>query len=165
MSYGVVSAMTKLPYPPGFYQAGVYAFLIYNCFQLYEDTFQEVEKSWGLSKAAVTQLGLRSCPSLTLNLIAGAECLSRFGRDVLAETPGFYAYTREGMICDCHEWRDDCACALESWRMDLDPKLADRGVIVPVPHKKYGWIDSLSVFRNVRDPRPFTLRVRTEAAA
>ncbi len=145
--------------------AAVYGHVIHNCLELSETTALEIEREWSLSGSAITRLAIRSCPSKILNLIVSADCAQKFGGDLLAQVEGFYSYDRQGSLCDCSEWRDDCVCHLKSWRMDLDPSLCLRGFIVPQRHPSSLWIESLLVFRNAKDRRPFRVRFRKEKAA
>jgi hypothetical protein len=144
-------------------RAAVHSYLIHNCFSLREDTAQSIEKDWQLSSAEIDRLAIRSCPTHIGNLLTSASCLKRFGRDVLSQVPGFYSFTREGLPCNCLEWRDDCVCHLESWQLDIDPRLATRAFILPVRHHKYPLLfESLRIFRHSRDEHGFLLKVRTE---
>lgn len=147
-------------------RAAVHSYLIHNCFFLREATAQAIEKDWQLSQAEIERLRIRSCPSHIGNLLSSHECLKRFGRDALSGTPGFYPFTRESEPCFCFEWGSECVCALPCWRLDLDPRLADRGFVLPVRHSRYPMIfEALRIFRNTRDPQGFLLRLRTERRA
>jgi hypothetical protein len=144
-------------------RAAVYGHLVHNCFSLREDTARAIEKDWQLSTAEIDRLAIRSCPSHVGNLLASASCLKRFGRDALSQVPGFYGFTREDSPCNCLEWRDDCVCHLESWQLDIDPRLADRAFILPIRYRKYPLlIEALRIFRHTHDERGFLLRLRTE---
>lgn len=145
-------------------RAAVYSELIHNLLSLREDTAKAIERDLGYSSAEIVdRFSVRSCPSHVGNLLASAACLKRFGRVALLGTPGFYPFTYESEPCFCLEWRSDCVCALESWRLDLDPRLADRGFILPVRHSKYPMIfEALRIFRDTRDPRGFLLKVRRD---
>lgn len=145
-------------------RAAVHSYLIHNCFSLREDTAKAIERDLGYSPAEIIdRFSVRSCPANVGNLLASAACLKRFGRDALLGTPGFYPLTRESEPCFCLEWRSDCVCALESWRLDLDPRLTDRGFILPIRHSRYPMIfEALRIFRDTRDPRGFLLKVRRD---
>jgi hypothetical protein len=147
-------------------RAAVHSYLIFNCFSLGESTAKSIERDWQLSHAEIERFSIRSCPSRVGNLLSSLACLKRFGRDALLGTPGFYAFTRESEPCFCLEWSDSCVCALESWRLDIDPRLADRGLVLPVRHSRYPMIfEALRVFRDTRDPQGFLLKLRTERQA
>lgn len=142
-----------------------YGHLLFNCLSLLEDTARDVERHWGLSASEIEALHIRSCPSETGNLIAAHSCLERFG-DVISTVPGFYFYSRNSALCNCHEWRSGCVCHLEAARLDLNANLSRRGLILPSRNPR-GWLTELWVYRNVFDQRPFLLgaRRREEIAA
>lgn len=125
--------------------AAVYAYLIHGgCFWLSVDSAKEIEKHWAMDLDEASRLGIRSVPSLILNLLSSHSCMEKFGVNVLRQVAGFFE--SDGV-----------------WRLDLDERHW-RGLILPV-HNDVGWITSLKVFRHPLDSHPFTLRVRQELAA
>lgn len=116
----------------------VYSALIHACLSLNQDTHRDIINDWRLEDSDISQLGLVSVPFDTLNLIA-CELLSRTLGD-LADVPGFFR------MRDC-------------WRLDLDPRLWRRGVLLPVRNDRLQ-ITALKVFRHTRDESPFVLRTR-----
>jgi hypothetical protein len=147
-------------------RAAIHSYLIHNCFSLSESTAKAIEKDWQYSQSEIDRLSIRSAPTRIGNLISSQACLKRFGRDALLGTPGFYALTRESEPCCCLEWRSDCVCAVESWCLDLDPRLANHGFILPDRHSRNPMIfESLRIFRHSRDPQGFVLKLRTERRA
>jgi hypothetical protein len=66
-----------------------------------------------------------------------------------------------GTECVCFEWRNDCVCHVKTWWLDMDPKLAARGIIVPCFRGEL--IASLLVLRHATDWRPFKVRLRKAA--
>lgn len=144
--------------------AGVYAFLITECLNLYQDTARDIERHCGISETEAWRLGIRSAPSLISNLVSSQACSAKFGGDVLTHVPGFYSYNRSRTECNCLEWSSSCVCHLETWRLDLRPELSARGFILPVMHPRL-FFESLHVFRDVRDQRGFTLQLRAERGA
>lgn len=156
------------------FRAAVYSTLI-SSLPLYEDTFFQLQKDWYLQKNEIDTLGIVSCPRKIANLIASSECSQSYGD--LSAVPGFYAVTR--LPCDCSECevcgsfevqldqlfeKESCICALPSWRIDIDERRSDRGVILPTRDAR-GWITSLWIYRHTRDRYPFPLKVRKEVAA
>ena len=125
---------------PQVFRAAVFYYLVHECLNLYVDTMKDIERVWGLEEEEVFRLGICSCPSQVNNLIAASACAERFGE--LTRLPGFY-------LCD--------GC----WWLDIDANLSCRGLFVPVRDSRL-WIVGLRVFRNVRDERPFMLRVRAQ---
>jgi hypothetical protein len=45
--------------------------------------------------------------------------------------------------------------------MDLDPKHAQRGFILPIRNSRYLFFEALRIFRDSRDERGFLLKLRT----
>jgi hypothetical protein len=144
---------------------------------LSKDTAIQIHKDWGLPFSEMNRLNIVSCPTMTENLLASEVCAFKFD---VSDIPGFYGIDR--LPCDCaicevcssvevqtdalsHPGEKYCICAVKSWRVDLDPKLAQRGIILPVRDPKRGWICDLQIFRHTRDRAPFILRVRRELAA
>jgi hypothetical protein len=140
----------------------VYAQLIFFCFELFTHTAQDIEKHWMMGAREAYALGVRSTPSLLGNLLASESCVEKFGADTLTRVPGFYPYSRTGSLCNCLDWRDNCICDRQIWRLDIDP--FPRGLIVPERNER-GWFTSLKIFRHARDQKPFRLKVRRETAA
>ena len=77
---------------------------------------------------------------MVFNLLACDYLAQRFG--YLSDVEGFYQL-------------DGC------WRLDLDEKLAPRGLILPIRDLSMRII-ALRIFRHVRDKHSFILRTRTE---
>jgi hypothetical protein len=126
-------------------RSAVYHFLVRECLNFYVGTLRDIEQHWGLDRADVDRLGIASPPTWVTNLIGANACAEKFGG--LADVPGFY-------------------CCGGLWWLDIDEGLARRGLILPVRDpKRPSLITNLQVFRHVRDPRPFLLRVRTERGA
>jgi hypothetical protein len=146
-------------------RAAVFGFLIDWCFTLRKNTAADIERHWQLPPEEAYALGIRSCPTEIQNIIASSACAERFGDDLLNDIPGFYKFDRQGSQCNCLEWRDDCLCHLQLWRMDLDPRLSFRGFILPVRDPQFLFFDALRVFRNAQDSTGFIYRLRTERAA
>lgn len=142
-------------------RAAVYAYLIFCQLSLGWDTLRSLEAA-GYLKSDILRLGIRTPPTEIGNLLASAACVNRFGRDALIQSGIFYSYDRTGSPCNCLEWRSDCVCDLESWRIDIDPRHSERGFILPVCHPDYLYIKSLRLFRNANDAHGFILRVRTD---
>lgn len=100
---------------------------------------------------------VRSIPDDQWNAVISHDCLARVGPTVLRESGLFYNFTRG---CDCSEWSNICECSLSpTWRLDLNPALAVRGMLLPI-HGPEGFFVDLLVFRHIRDERPFRLEVR-----
>lgn len=136
----------------------VYGCLVHLLLDLRPDTERDIERDWQIAPDHAYGLGLRSVPSWIGNLLASEECLRRFGPAVLSLTPGFFSFTRKHSTCFCLEIFTECHCDESLWRIDLDDRLAARGIICPV--KKGGMIVGLKVFRNTRDRHPFNLVTR-----
>lgn len=117
----------------------IYAALVRLCLPLYEDTLRAICDVWQLEDRQVVRLGIVSAPTTVSNLIACDYLAHRFGD--LSDVEGFYQL-------------DGC------WRLDLDEKLARRGLILSVRDSRMRII-ALRVFRHVRDKRSFILRTRT----
>jgi hypothetical protein len=138
-------------------------------------TFRAIKKDWDLDQNEVERMGIVSCPGKIQNLIASEVCAFKFGD--LSTVPGLYGIDRLPCncatceICSSDEVQLDqlfesqkCICALKSWRVDIDERLASHGVILPTRDSQ-GWISDLWVYRHTRDGRPFPLRVREVVAA
>ncbi len=127
---------------PKLRRAAVYEYLVRDCLNLYVDSLSDIERVWGLDREDVDRLGIVSCPSEVGNIIGAGACAQRFGE--LFDVPGFYRCS---------------GC----WWLDLDARLARRGLIVPVRDSRWpSLMSGLRIFRHVRDQRPFILRVRAE---
>jgi hypothetical protein len=147
--------------------AAVYSVLI-ESLPLYTSTVTTLEKHWDLDLAQVECLGIRPSPTDIVNVFASAECAERFG-DRLVQVPGFFSYNRLPCVCascECCQfrWSEDCICANKVWRIDLDPKLSRRGLIVPQRDLR-GLIERLWIYRHTGDRRPFPLMIRREPIA
>ncbi|HAF13094.1 MAG TPA: hypothetical protein DCK93_01380 [Blastocatellia bacterium] len=142
-------------------KGAVFAFLIDHCLSLRAATAADIERAWQMTTEAAYEAGIRSCPTEIENLIASGSCRDRFGDEVLKTIDRFYKFDRLGSECLCLEWRRDCVCHLQTWRLDIDPELADRGLIVPA--REAGRIIFLQVFRHARDLHPFRFRLREAA--
>jgi hypothetical protein len=118
----------------------VYGYLCFNCLDLLEATAKDIERHWRLNSAEIGRLGLVSPPSEIGNLIISAACAEKFDDSVLALVPGFYV-------------------DFDRWRLDLDPRLRDRGIILPVCERRL--IVGLRVFRHVQDQHSFVLKTRS----
>jgi hypothetical protein len=126
-------------------RAAVLQFLVRECLGLHVSTLRDVEQVWGIDRLDIDRLGIASPPSHTFNVIGSGECARKFGD--LSNVPGFYR-------CD------------GSWFIDVDERLARRGVVLPVrDRQRPNLIVDLQIFRHVRDSRPFLLRVRAERQA
>lgn len=147
---------------PSLPRMAVYGHLVHSCFSLREDTARAIEKDWQFSASDIDRLGVRSCPSYTGNLLASYSLLQTFSAEVLSQTPGLYCFNYRSRPCACLEFRSDCICHVDWWRIDIDPKHAQRGFILPVRHSEYLFIDALRVFRDTRDRHGFLLKLRTE---
>ena len=121
------------------FRAGVYFFLLTECLSLYESTVRDIQNHCEINENEILARGIKSCPTWSHNIIGAGACAERFGD--LSEVPGFY-------------FVDD------RWRLALRPELSVRGFVVPVHHAGLGFIESLQVFRNAKDSKPFTLQVR-----
>ncbi len=142
---GQILADGKLHLQPKLRRSAVYQFLIRECLNFYVGTLRDIEQHWGLDRAEVDRLGIASPPTWVTNLIGANACAEKFGD--LFDIPGFYS---------CNDL----------WWLDIDERLARRGVILPVRDpRRPNLITDLQVFRHVRDPRPFLLKVRTERKA
>jgi hypothetical protein len=150
--------------PESYGRADVYGnavrdYLIAECLSLHDSAKRDLERFWMLGAQKAYSLGIRSAPTLIENLIASESCLHRFGVEILSRTPGFYHYTREqDSICDCLEWSTTCVCGARCWRLDLDPRLAGSGLLVP-------YRGSLMIYRCASDQHPFTLKIRLRRVA
>lgn len=140
----------------------VYGHLIHTCFSLCEDVAQAIERDWQLSASDIDRLAIKSCPSYTGNLLASYSLQKTFSGEVLAQTPGIYAFDYSSQPCVCFDFRNDCVCNLKFWRIDIDPKHSERGFILPIRHPRLLFFEALRIFRHSRDPHGFLLRVRTE---
>ncbi len=118
----------------------VYAYLVRRCLMLTTDAYRDITRAWQLDARTITSLGIVSVPSEVFNVVACGALAERFGD--LSDVAGFFR-------------RRDC------WRLDVDAKLAGRGLILPVRDCWRLRIVALRVFRHVRDERPFLLRTRT----
>jgi hypothetical protein len=126
-------------------RAMIYEFLIRRCLCLYEGTADAVCKEWGLTEQEIQKLEIVSPPTRVFNLIGSNAVAGRFGD--LSDIECFYQ--TDGV-----------------WWLDCDPKYARCGVILPVRDPRQPrFITALRLFRSVRDPRPFMLRVRAERQA
>ena len=135
---------------------------------LHVETVRILESAWSLDLAQVERFGIRQCPTVVENIMASGSCAQRYG-DCLNQVSGFYFHNRLPCVCrncDFCEfwWIDSCVCALKTWRVDLDPKLSQTGIIVPQRNWR-GWISRLWIFRHPGDQCPFPLTVRGEAVA
>lgn len=100
-------------------------------------------KNFGsLSDSELFRLGVCSVPSEVLNALVCASLAERFGEDII--------------LCGC------CYRLNGSWRLDLDPKLSSRGLLLPARNQR-GLITHLLVFRYPDDPYPFKLKLREDA--
>ncbi|HYW72106.1 MAG TPA: hypothetical protein VE961_13800 [Pyrinomonadaceae bacterium] len=125
--------------------AFVHEYLVRECISLRLDTFRDIQRHWQLEPEEIQRLEIRSAPTFVENLIGAGACFERFGD--LGDVPGFYR-------------------ARGLWWIDIDERLARRGVILPIRDpERPAFIQSLRVFRSVSDQRPFTLRVRQERIA
>jgi hypothetical protein len=126
---------------PNLHRAMVYEHLVRRCLNLYVDTARDIKRHWGLEMEEIARLELRSPPNFVTNLIASNDCAERFD---LVGVEGFY---------QCRGL----------WWLDIDVRLATRGLIVPTrDRKRPTFIVGLQIYRHVRDSRPFMLRVRQE---
>jgi hypothetical protein len=141
---------------PRLRQDEVYSYLVHECLSLYAHTVRDIERHWDLSEEEARHLGVCSCPSEIGNLIASQKCARKFAD--LTGIPGFYSYDRLDSMCCCFEWWNECVCILTSWRLNVDPRLSQSGLIVPIGN-------SLMVYRSAKDPHPFKLAVRTRRVA
>jgi hypothetical protein len=116
----------------------VYTILVRRCFVLYEDSLRAIINVWRLEEEQVFRLGIVNVPTRVYNLIGSQYLAEHFGD--LSDIDGFY------QLRGC-------------WRLDIDERLAARGLILPVRDSRM-WVVALRVFRHVRDERPFLLRVR-----
>jgi hypothetical protein len=126
--------------------SAVYEYLIRQCLNRTVNTQKDVTQVWGLDPEDVERLGIVSCPPEATNLIAAGAVVEKFGESILHDVDGFYK----------------CGSC---WWLDLDPRLARRGFIIPVRH--WYWsnlITDLEVFPHVR-ARPFLLKTRAERIA
>ena len=111
----------------------------------------------------VDRLGIRSVPSDVANTVIAHECMKAFGPETLRASNLFYKVTRAGGPCFCLEWSDQCVCAADSWRLAVD--YYQRGLLMPVRHRRYGYYEDLLVYRHTRDARPFSVSLQAERAA
>ena len=145
----------------------VIAFLVFECLpDLSEEVIRAIEEHHKLSPVDITRRQIKAIPTEDRNMMIAHDCLARYGPDLLQASSMFYGFTRRGP-CDYCEGRDLCCCDLETWRLDIDPRLSKRGIVVPVLDRRSGFFDDLLVFRHAQDDHPFILKVRanTEAAA
>ena len=145
-------------------RAAVFGFLIDCCLGLRKSTAADIERHWQMSAEEAYAFGVRSAPSEVQNIIASSACAQKFGESVLAQVSGFYRFDRVGSLCNCFEWGDDCVCHLQTWRMDMDPRLAFRGIVMPIRYPQFLFFDGLHVFRSAQDATGFLFRLRTERA-
>lgn len=117
----------------------VYTILVRQCLVLYEDSLCAICNVWQLEEEQVFRLCIVNAPTIVYDLIGCNYLAERFGD--LSDIDGFYR------LRGC-------------WRLDIDERLAARGLILPVRDSRM-WIVALRVFRHVRDKRPFLLRTRT----
>lgn len=117
----------------------IYAALVRECPVLYEDALRAICSVWQLEDRQVVRLGIVSAPTIVFNLLACDYLARHFGD--LGDIKGFYQL-------------DGC------WRLDLDEKLAPRGLVLPIRDLSMRII-GLRVFRHVRDKHSFILRTRT----
>src|SRR5258708_35330371 len=134
----------------------VFGFLIKRCLNLRKGTAADIERHWRMSAEEAYNSGIRSCPTEVENLTACRACRDRFGDEVLKRIEGFYQFDRQGTVCNCLEWRNCCVCRLRTWRLDLDPQFAERGIVILGN-------DSVLVFRHASDLHPSGLRLRRAA--
>ena len=139
----------------------VYGFLIDCCLSLRLSTAKDIERHWQMSPEEAYARGIRSVPSEVENIIAMGACRERFGDRILRQVPGLYQFDRIGHVCHCEEWTSECCCHLKNWRMDFDPQLSIRGIVMPVRDSRVLLIEGLRVFRSAQDARGFVFRLRT----
>lgn len=142
-------------------RAAVIAFLVHDCLSLLEVLARDLERHYRFSSSDFVRYQVRSIPTEIENIILSHSCVDRFGPAVLSASNLFYNFVRRSP-CDCLEWTDKCCCHLKTWRLDLDPRLAPRGLILPLRDRQYGFFTDLLVFRHVRDEKPFRLQLRSE---
>jgi hypothetical protein len=117
----------------------VYWYLLIECLRLRVGTQRDLERA-GID---FDRLAVTSPPSYEFNVIGSSECARKFGD--LADIDGFYR------------------CSNGSWWLDVDERLSTRGLIAPVrDSRRPSLVNDLKVWRHVRDPHPFLLRVRAE---
>lgn len=134
-------------------------YLVLECLSLHDASAQDIEKHHSLTSLDLERRHLRSIPSDSENMVLSHECLNRFGADVLARSGLFYSFKRTRSTCYCSELFNLCICDRSTWRLDLNPMLAHRGVLLPLRDSQYGFFNDVLVFRHVRDEKPFPLKV------
>lgn len=146
---------------PRLQRAGLIAELIYNCLPLTSDTVRDVQHHYNFTTSEIEGFCIRSVPTQAQNIIISHSCLDKYGPDALVASGLFYSFTRAGSVCFCLDWSDRCHCDSETWRLDISPSY-QRGLLLPVRDKHYGFFTDLMVYRHVRDTSPFALRVRAD---
>lgn len=102
---------------------------------------EAIMRSWSIDEETVDSLHLAAIPSRIANMMISSECAQRFGD--LSRVEGFYK---------CRDL----------WWLDIDERLAEQGFLMPVTHRRFGWIERMVAFRDPRDKRGFPVRVRRE---
>jgi len=142
-------------------KAGVLFFVVHECLSLRAALVRDLGCHQNLTLSEIEAYRIRSIPSEVENIILSKECLERFGPAVLRGTDLFYSFSRKGSVCSCLDWSDVCHCHLETWRLDVQP-LYERGLILPIRDRRYGFYTDLMVFRHCRDEKPFVLQLRAD---
>jgi hypothetical protein len=100
----------------------------------YSKNFSELDED------DLNTLGVCYVPNFNLNVLVCEKLAKHFG---------------DLSVCKCFYKLSD-----NTWRLDVDEKLAKNGLLMPVQGRFNGLIYALKVFRHADDPRPFFLKLR-----
>jgi hypothetical protein len=100
----------------------------------YSKNFSELDED------DLNTLGVCYVPNFILNALVCEKLAKHFG---------------DLSVCKCFYKLSD-----NTWRLDVDEKLAKNGLLMPVQGRFNGLIYALKVFRHADDPRPFFLKLR-----
>ena len=142
----------------------VYGFVVDEMLKGYLFDADDLAYEWDRTPTELLLAGVRSIPGNVMNLLIGSACVSKFGKTILKDIPGFISFSRSPLLCDCREFNSPCWCDAESWLLDLDPPLHPHGLLIPETDH-LGRAVALRVFRNRKDPNGFLLRSRRKEAA